>query len=870
MTVKQAQEELATSPQLPEYGRGILQGARKGALPGAALGAFGSGMFSAGIAGADGMSDIDSLKFVLPNAGLGGTLGFAAGAGLGALKGGISTALERRRLQNAAAAQQAKEAGIVYDLTELIPGVSDLRGAKLLLHDAARNRADMNAVIAKLPHIADKMDVKEFFNFTDQQEQLGRSLTATGRAKLLGTGLAAAGAAGAAYGGKKLYDRYKEKQQAKQAGITDYIPGWTNLNRAHLAHIDAQYIANLNKTLNIPDVQDLVDNKRAAAIKELGIGGAKLLGTGLAVGGALYGAKKLYNHMTNNKAQEKVSAYMMKYAQEEAMSPKLPGYGRGALRGAAVGGLISGVPAASLGALWGHHWISGKNAPLGAAILGTPMALGGAAFGGLTGLGITALERRAIAKQEAAKVAGAAARASRAALGMGQTPAAKAEWRAIRGQTMSPSKINALVAAGDTDTLRRAAWNQDSAAEKALYYLEHPPSGVAQAIPSGAAIPSGGGVPTWAKVLGGTALAAGAAYGGKKLYDRYKANQQAKEAGIADMMKYAQEEAAQNLPGYGRNALRGAALGALASGVPLAAYGGIMGYGSSNSSAPMGAAILGGPAALLGAVGGGMAGLGITALERRRLRNMEAASQQAKEAGIADYIPGMSDLRYSKELAGSVARSRNSNVLQQYPNLIDSVNALEADSRRYAAIGGAKMLGTGLAAAGAAYGGKKLYDRYKAKQQAKQAAALPPSLGGEIGKHLLLAGAATLGGVAVQKGLSVASAALDKLEKPKNLARMMAVAPELRALDPQKVSLAYDSIAAISPQLVKDPLVGASVLKRHVQATDLGALRSAADLYRSPDPAVGSLLGSALTRAADKGYGSYEKKLEAFNNPKKP
>ena len=679
MAVKQAQEEMTGPPGLPGYGRAILQGAGKGSLRGAALGAFGRGMFSLGVAGGAGMSDIDALKFSLPNAGIGGALGFAAGAGLGALKGGVSTALERRRLQNAAAAQQAK-----------------------------------------------------------------------------------------------------------QAGITDYIPGWANLNMAHLIHIDAQGLAGQNKKLNNPLLQDLVDKKRAAAIQELGIGGAKLLGTGLAVGGAAYGAKKLYNHMTNNnKAQEKVSSLMMKYAQEElATSPQLPGYGRNALRGAAVGGLIGGVPAATLGALWGHNWTTDKSAPLGAAILGTPAALGGAAFGGLTGLGITALQRRALAKQEAAKQA---------------------------------------------------------------------------------------------------------AYEFAKLAQ--------------------EEEAAQNLPGYGRNALRGAALGALAAGIPVAALGGIAGYNSSNSNAPVGAAILGGPAALAGAVGGGMAGLGITALERRRLRNMEAA----KVAGAA-----------SRASRAAIGMGRGPEAKAEYrlylgqtmsPSKIDAlVDAGDADTLRratwnqdtaaarglykleqmrsngasnipggassipdVASIPGgggvptwAKVLGGTALAAGAAYGGKKLYDRYKAKQQAKEAAALPPSLGGEIGKHLLLAGAATLGGIAVQKGFSAASSALDRLEKPKNLARMMAVAPELRAIDPQMLSLAYDSIAAISPKLVKDPLVGASVLRKHVQTTDLNALRSAADLYRSPDPAVGSLVGSALTRAADKGYGSYEKKLETFNNPKKP
>jgi hypothetical protein len=55
---------------------------------------------------------------------------------------------------------------------------------------------------------------------------------------------------------------------------------------------------------------------------------------------------------------------------------------------------------------------------------------------------------------------------------------------------------------------------------------------------------AGGGIPTWGKVLGGAALTAGALYGGKKLYDRYKSKQQAKEAGIGrvyEMLKVASD-----------------------------------------------------------------------------------------------------------------------------------------------------------------------------------------------------------------------------------------------------------------------------------------------------------------------------------------
>jgi hypothetical protein len=275
-------------------------------------------------------------------------------------------------------------------------------------------------------------------------------------------------------------------------------------------------------------------------------------------------------------------------------------------------------------------------------------------------------------------------------------------------------------------------------------------------------------------------------------------------------------------------------------------------------------------------------------------KNRQEANKTAGMSDVLGYIPGVQDIREGKSFYQTAegflnkARSGSSGPAKGFHEAASAY--YDALARRSYGKGIPKLLGTGMLTAGAVYGGKKLYDKFKAAPEADKTAsairglnklaaaaaiagpapAIPPSLSGEIGKHLLLAGAATLGGIVVQKGFGAASSALDKLEKPKNLARMMAVAPELRAIDPQMLSLAYDSVAAISPKLVKDPLVGASVLRKHVQTTDLSALRSAADLYRSTIPTVESVIGPALARGAEKGFGSYQGLLKDFNKSQNP
>lgn len=105
-----------------------------------------------------------------------------------------------------------------------------------------------------------------------------------------------------------------------------------------------------------------------------------------------------------------------KVAQEEMAAQEMPGYGRAALRGAAAGALGGGLLNAGLGAALGHYGpsaglpgdvygVGGKGALYGAGVGGGVGAIQGAALGATLGLGRAALQRRAIAAQQAAAAA---------------------------------------------------------------------------------------------------------------------------------------------------------------------------------------------------------------------------------------------------------------------------------------------------------------------------------------------------------------------------------------------------------------------------------------------------------------------------------
>lgn len=154
-----------------------------------------------------------------------------------------------------------------------------------------------------------------------------------------------------------------------------------------------------------------------------------------------------------------------------------------------------------------------------------------------------------------------------------------------------------------------------------------------------------GGAGALTGALAGTGV--GALKGGIRtaLQRRAIAKQEAAKQAAYEFAKLAEEEAAaQNLPGYGRNALRGAAIGALAGGIPSAALGAIGGHGLSGSFpegnfTPTRGALLGGaatglPGAAIGAGLGALGSLGVTAIQRKRAVNRIAQQEAAKEAGV--------------------------------------------------------------------------------------------------------------------------------------------------------------------------------------------------------------------------------------------
>jgi hypothetical protein len=293
-------------------------------------------------------------------------------------------------------------------------------------------------------------------------------------------------------------------------------------------------------------------------------------------------------------------------------------------------------------------------------------------------------------------------------------------------------------------------------------------------------------------------------------------------------------------------------------------------------------------------LGTGLA-LGGAAYGAKKLYNKFKNRQEVnKTAGVSDilgYIPGVRDIRlgnHNTNLVKEIAsRPLEDMFIGTPPDMTRRAQWLDEGrliARDHYLRGGTKLLGTGLAVAGAAYGGKKLYDKFKAKREADKTAsairglnklaaaaavaAPAPTMMGTLGQGLLYAAGAAAGGLAVQKGIAAAGSLVDKLQKPKNLARMMAVNPALRAVDPGMLSLAYDSLASISPKIVNDPLVGSSVLLKHVNTTDLNALRSAADLYRSGPPSpTASAFGSAVSSAIKDTPKEFAAQMKAYKNP---
>ena len=290
-----------------------------------------------------------------------------------------------------------------------------------------------------------------------------------------------------------------------------------------------------------------------------------------------------------------------KVAQEEMAAQEMPGYGRAALRGAAMGALGGGLLQGGLGAALGHYGpsaglpgdvfgVGGKGALYGAGVAGGAGAIQGAALGATLGLGRAALQRRAIAAQQAAA---AAPVEEKVASAMGDI---QNFWAMKIAEEMEEESA-AEEAAMENESAEQEAEEEAAAEDEAKEAMLH----LAQAL---------------------------------------HANGRTKTAG-ALLTKLAQEEmAAQEMPGYGRAALRGAALGALGGGLANAGLGAALGHyapagfpgdplGVSGQGALQGALRGGGAGAAIGAGLGTMGSLARTALQRRAIAKQQEAAKQA-------------------------------------------------------------------------------------------------------------------------------------------------------------------------------------------------------------------------------------------------
>jgi hypothetical protein len=87
----------------------------------------------------------------------------------------------------------------------------------------------------------------------------------------------------------------------------------------------------------------------------------------------------------------------------------------------------------------------------------------------------------------------------------------------------------------------------------------------------------------------------------------------------------------------------------------------------------------------------------------------------------------------------------------------------------------------------------------------------------QIGKQIAYVAAGTLTAAGINKGLSVLGSKMDQNKKSGNIAKMYAVAPQLRAVDPKMVSLVYDSLATVAPTVAADPLLASQYILQYAQ-----------------------------------------------------
>jgi hypothetical protein len=93
-----------------------------------------------------------------------------------------------------------------------------------------------------------------------------------------------------------------------------------------------------------------------------------------------------------------------------------------------------------------------------------------------------------------------------------------------------------------------------------------------------------------------------------------------------------------------------------------------------------------------------------------------------------------------------------------------------------------------------------------------------------IGLQIAAAGAGALAFAGVAKGMEALSQAKGQMQKSKNIARMLAVNPELRTVDPTKLSLAYDTLVRVAPKTAVDPLLAGQFIRNTLQVASTGGV----------------------------------------------
>jgi hypothetical protein len=93
-----------------------------------------------------------------------------------------------------------------------------------------------------------------------------------------------------------------------------------------------------------------------------------------------------------------------------------------------------------------------------------------------------------------------------------------------------------------------------------------------------------------------------------------------------------------------------------------------------------------------------------------------------------------------------------------------------------------------------------------------------------IGLQIAAASAGALAFAGVAKGMEALSHTKGQMQKSKNIARTLAVNPELRAVDPSKISLAYDTLIRVAPKIAVDPLLAGQFIRNTLGVASMGGV----------------------------------------------